>query len=91
MNSNENNFNYKVFNLIKHYNFGIRCASIRDCLKISKINLKTINIKCIFKTLKDLNKILIYNKLVDWVRPINNVNIQGGFIILNFEFQNLKT
>jgi hypothetical protein len=32
MNSNEKSFNYKVLNLVKHYNFGIRCISIRNCL-----------------------------------------------------------
>jgi hypothetical protein len=28
---------YKVLNLIKHYNFGIGCVSIRDCMKKIKI------------------------------------------------------
>jgi len=54
MNSNEKTFNYKVLNLVKYYNFGIGCISIRDSFKNSKNRvLKHVNFKHIFETLGD--------------------------------------
>ena len=54
MNLNEKTSNYKVLNLIKYYNFGIACISIRDSLKNSKkLVSKHLNFKHIFETLDD--------------------------------------
>ena len=54
MNSNEKTFNYKILNLVKYYNFDIRCISIRDSLKISKkLVSKHLNFKHMFETLDD--------------------------------------
>jgi hypothetical protein len=57
MNSNEKTFKYKVLNLVKYYNFGIVCISIRDSFKNSKNWVsKYVNFKDIFETLGDFNK-----------------------------------
>jgi hypothetical protein len=55
MNSNEKKtFNYKVLNLVKYYNFGIGCISIREVKKIQKNWVsKHVNLKHIFETLDD--------------------------------------
>ena len=54
MDSNEKTFNYKVLNLVKYYNFGIGCISIRDSLKNSKNWVsKDLNFKHIFEDLGD--------------------------------------
>ena len=55
MNSNGKTFNYKVLNLVKYYNFGIGCISIRDSFKnFKKLSLRTCEFfKHIFETLSD--------------------------------------
>lgn len=56
-------FNYKVLNLIKYYSIGIKCNSIRVCLKKikKKLRSKYLNLKEIFDTLNDFKKMLITN------------------------------
>jgi hypothetical protein len=59
MNSNEKTFNYKVLNLVKYYNFGIGCISIRDMKNTKNGVSKYLNFKHIFHTHDDF-------KLKNW-------------------------
>jgi predicted transposase YbfD/YdcC len=47
-------FNYKDLNLVKYYNFGTTCISIKDSLKNSKDRVSEhVNFKHILETLGD--------------------------------------